>query len=313
LCRRNAFFAVLGIFCFALSSISFASGFSDYFNSAAPSVGMSFLKIGMGARAVALGGAYSPIVKDATAVYWNPGAVIYSDGMDVNFSHLSLMEGINYEFAAISTGDGNQGIGIGLGGLFYGGMELRDERASVDPIGTFDAYSFLVKLSYGHKLGNDFIGGVSIDGILEKIYVYSASTYTIDFGLRYSPSILKSVSISLNINNLGPKVVFVDETTRLPLATKLGFAFSKKMGKTNVILASEVSKSIDSPISGAVGIEGSYSFISLRVGYNYSKMNSIRWAGGLGVKYRFASIDYSFSPYLLDLGTKQVASVSFDF
>ena len=32
-----------------------------------------FLKIGIGARALALGGAYSAIADDASALYWNPG------------------------------------------------------------------------------------------------------------------------------------------------------------------------------------------------------------------------------------------------
>jgi len=310
---KKVVFVVLSVFFLCIKSSGFADGLSDYFNNASPSVGMSFLKIGLGARAVSLGGAYSAIVKDATAVYWNPGAVIYSDGMDVNFNHLSLMQGINYEFVAISTGDGNQGFGIGFGGLFYGGMELRDERPSVEPSGTFDAYNFLVKISYGHRLGSDFIGGVSLAGIIEKIYVYSASTYTVDFGLRYSPQVFKSVAISLNVNNLGPKVIFENETFRLPFTTKLGLSYSRKIRKTNIILCSEVLKSIDTPIVGAFGIETNYSFVSFRFGYNYSKVNATRLAGGMGIKYRFLSIDYSFSPYLLDLGTKQAFSVSFDF
>ena len=31
-----------------------------------------FLKIGIGARALAMGGAYSAVSDDATALYWNP-------------------------------------------------------------------------------------------------------------------------------------------------------------------------------------------------------------------------------------------------
>ena len=34
-----------------------------------------FLKIGIGARALALGGAYSAIADDASALYWNPGGL----------------------------------------------------------------------------------------------------------------------------------------------------------------------------------------------------------------------------------------------
>ncbi|MBA7609330.1 hypothetical protein ES703_16521 [subsurface metagenome] len=286
---------------------------SDYFTTTSPSVGMSFLKIGMGARAVSLGGAYSSVVRDPTAVYWNPAAVIYTEGMDASFSHLSLMEGINYEFIAVSTGDKNQGIGIGMGGVFYGGMELRDERPSEEPLGTFDAYSFLVKLSYGHKLGSDIAAGVSISGILERIYVYSTHTYTFDFGVLYFPPIVKAVVISLNLNNLGPKVTYLDESFRLPLTTKLGCSYRTRKWKTNLTLTTEISKSIDTPLSSAMGIEAGFSYLCLRVGYRFNEKNIVRWSGGLGIKYKFLSIDYSISPYLKDLGIKHCVSLNLDF
>lgn len=285
----------------------------DYFNSTAPSVGMSFLKTGMGARAIALGGAYSPVVKDPTAVYWNPGAVIYTEGLDVSFNHVSLMEDIKYEFIAISSGDGNQGIGLGIGGVFYGGMELRSEKPSVEPIGTFDAYNFLLKVCYGHRFGSDIIGGVSISAIAEKIYIYSTHTYTLDFGMRYSPSIIQPIVISLNLNNLGPKVKYIDESFRLPLTAKLGSSYSKRMGKTDLTLTTELSKAIDTPISSAVGVEASFSYLSIRLGYSFNRENMVRWASGLGIKYKFLSIDYSFSPYLMDLGVKQCISLNLDF
>ncbi len=284
----------------------------DYFNATAPSVGMSFLKIGMGARAISLGGAYSSIVKDPTAVYWNPAAVIYTEGMDVSFSHLSLMEDIRYEFIAISSGDKNQGIGIGMGGLFYGGMELRDENPSEEPVGTFDAYSFLVKLSYGHTLGSDLIGGVSIGGIFERIYVYSTHSYTFDFGIRYFPNIIKPVEFSLNVNNLGPKIKYLDETYRLPFTTKLGCSYKIRMRNTDLIITTEISKSIDSPLSSAVGLETSFSFLSIRFGYSFNEKSALGWASGLGIKYKFLSIDYSVSPYLMDLGIRQAVSLTFD-
>ncbi|MCK4575710.1 PorV/PorQ family protein [candidate division WOR-3 bacterium] len=286
---------------------------SDYFNSTSPSVGMSFLKIGMGARAVSLGGAYSPIVRDPTAVYWNPAAVIYTKGLDASFSHLSLMEDINYEFIAISTGDEKQGVGLGMGGLFYGGMELRDERPSVEPIGTFDAYSFFAKLSYGRRFGGDIIAGVSIGGVLERIYIYSTHTYTIDFGMLYYPQVIKPIVFSLNVNNLGPKVMYIDESFRLPLTTKLGCSYTQRIKKINLTVVTEVSKSIDTPLSSAFGVEAGFSFLSLRMGYSYNKKSVDRWAGGFGIKYKFLSLDYSFSPYLLDLGIKHCISSTLDF
>ena len=173
------------VFCFTVIFGGWTDNLNDYFKSQSPSVGLSFLKVGVGARAVALGGAYSPVVKDPTAVYWNPSGVIFTKGLDVHFSHVSLMEDITYEFVAVSTGDEKQGIGFGMGGVFYGDMEVRGEQPSEEPEGTFNAYSFLSKVSYGRRFGRDIVAGISLSGILEKIYIYSTHTYTIDFGMLY--------------------------------------------------------------------------------------------------------------------------------
>jgi hypothetical protein len=274
---------------------------------------MSFLKVGMGARAVALGGAYSPVVRDPTAVYWNPSGVIFTRGLDVHFSHLSLMEDINYEFIALSTGDERQGIGFGMGGVFYGDMEVRGEQPSTEPVGVFNAYSFLAKVSYGRRLGGDIVGGVSISGILEKIYIYSTHTYTIDFGMLYFLPVLKPTVLSLNVNNLGPKVVYIDETFRLPLTAKMGISYPRKIFMTNMVFSGEVSKSIDSPIMGGLGIESNFSSLSLRFGYQYNESSIQRFSGGVGIRYRFLSLDYTVSPYLMDLGLKHCVSLNLDF
>ncbi|MCB0302022.1 MAG: hypothetical protein KDE52_18315, partial [Calditrichaeota bacterium] len=41
--------------------------------------GMSFLKIGVGARAGGMGEAYAAVADDATATYWNPAGLMASD------------------------------------------------------------------------------------------------------------------------------------------------------------------------------------------------------------------------------------------
>ena len=47
----------------------------------------TFLEIGVGARAAAMGGAYAAISDDATALYWNPAGVAWVDGLQIEFMH----------------------------------------------------------------------------------------------------------------------------------------------------------------------------------------------------------------------------------
>ena len=305
----------MGVVLFVLSGLAHAQltgNFDDFLNSTAPSVGMSFLKIGLGARAVSLGGAYAPIVRDPTAVYWNPAAVVYSKGIDFNFSHLMLMEGIRYEFFALSTGDGKQGIGLGMGGVFYGDMELRGETPSEDPAGMFTAYSFLLKLSYGRSFGNGFVAGASVTGIIERIYTYSTNAYAFDVGILYHLPVFRPLAVSLNVSNLGPKILYVDETYRLPLTGRWGTSYATRKGNITFTAAADISKSIDSPLTTGVGIEAAISWFALRGGYRLNDKNVTSWSGGFGVRYRFLSIDYSLSPYGMDLGRKHCFSLNVD-
>jgi hypothetical protein len=305
----------MGVVLFVLSGVAHAQwsdNIRDFFGTQAPSVGMSFLKIGLGARAVSLGGAYAPVVRDPTAVYWNPAAVIYSEGTDFNFSHLMLMEGIRYEFFALSTGDGRQGVGLGIGGLFYGDMELRGETPSEDPAGMFTAYSFLLKLSYGRSFGGDFVAGATVSGIIERIYTYSTNAYGFDVGILYHVPIIRSLVVSLNVTNLGPKILYIDETFRLPLTGRMGVAYPIQKGSVDFMVVGDVSKSIDSPLTTGVGLEAKRSWFALRGGYRFNDTNVTNWSGGFGVCYRFLSIDYSLSPYSMDLGRKHCISLNVD-
>ncbi|MBI4062852.1 MAG: UPF0164 family protein, partial [Elusimicrobia bacterium] len=48
---------------------------TDGFAVAQTNSGFSFLKIGVGARPIGLGSAYTAMANDATAIYWNPAGL----------------------------------------------------------------------------------------------------------------------------------------------------------------------------------------------------------------------------------------------
>ena len=60
-----------------------------------------FLKIGVGARAIGMGGAQTGVTGDISAIYWNPAAL---SRMNINselmFNHVKWLADINFDFAA---------------------------------------------------------------------------------------------------------------------------------------------------------------------------------------------------------------------
>ena len=46
-----------------------------------------FLSIGVGSNAVGMGGAYTAVADDATAMYWNPAGLSFHDTKEIYFNH----------------------------------------------------------------------------------------------------------------------------------------------------------------------------------------------------------------------------------
>lgn len=57
-----------------------------------------FLKIGVGARAAAMGGSFNALASDVTSIYWNPAGLARQQGSELFFSHTSWLAGISHEF-----------------------------------------------------------------------------------------------------------------------------------------------------------------------------------------------------------------------
>jgi len=68
-----------------------------------------FLKIGVGARASALGDAFVAIANDVSALYWNPAGLVQFKNDEIIFSHNKWVVDINHDF---------------LGGVYHFGITL---------------------------------------------------------------------------------------------------------------------------------------------------------------------------------------------
>jgi hypothetical protein len=88
-----------------------------------------FLSEGVGARALAMGGAYVAVADDATANYWNPAGLTFVRGPEIGFSHVTMFDELaNYDAFTLSVPVG-QTIGLGLTWI----------RLGVDDIPRYDA------------------------------------------------------------------------------------------------------------------------------------------------------------------------------
>ena len=105
------------------------------------SAGLAFLKLGVGARPIALGDAYTAVGGDVSSIYWNPAGMMAVEGTDVGLMHAEWFQDIRYEFAGGVRSFGDHAFGVSLVGLYMDDLERRDGPTS-DPIGHFGVFDF---------------------------------------------------------------------------------------------------------------------------------------------------------------------------
>ncbi len=143
--------------------------------------GTTWLEIGMGGRAAALGEAGSASSLGPSATYWNPALVGMQNGVEVMNASWAL--GTVSQFVSGSFNLGDFGLGASIIHVDSGDLEQRD-RPSTLPNGSFEARQYAAGLSLAYEL--PFYGiraGVTSRYLSDKIYVYSADGWSIDAGL----------------------------------------------------------------------------------------------------------------------------------
>ena len=166
-----------------------------------------FLKIGPGARALAMGGTYVGISDDIYAVYYNPAGVAISQGNgQVAFNHTQWLADISYDFAAASLNIES------LGSLFISVTSLRVPEEKVRtfdyPEGNgqfWDASSVSFGVGYAKSLTDRFSIGFNAKYIQESIWSSSASGFALDVGTYYITP-FNDLVIGASITNFGSKM-----------------------------------------------------------------------------------------------------------
>jgi len=79
-----------------------------------------FLRIGVGARALAMGGAFTALADDATSFYWNPAGLASVKKMVIHVDHVPMFDGLaQFNTANFSMGL-NRNMTVGLSWIRHG-------------------------------------------------------------------------------------------------------------------------------------------------------------------------------------------------
>ena len=289
-------------------------------STAADKFAAEVLKIGLGARAMGMGGAFTALSNDASGAYWNPAGLNHIGSREAMLQHASQFGGtFSNNFGSIVLPIEGSPATIALTGIYqsYGDItvttdakigEDQDGNPILDPskFRFESAYDLGLLLSYARPLGEQWSTGVNVK-LLRSSLAGEGSSFGIgaDLGFQYLPS--DKVQFGVRLADITTTRLFWDsgknETVSptvtigaagtqpisalhgaLTLALDFGLAFED--------LDEQAAQFKTGSTTGTIMAGAEYWYretVALRLGSDQSNLTA-----GAGVRYKSLGVDYAY-------------------
>jgi hypothetical protein len=282
--------------------------------------GMKWLSIPVGARASALGSAFTASTPDAGSVFWNPAGVALLHGNSVFVSQTQWIADVDVNAAALSIEAGNLGT-FGVHAMVvdwgtFNGTRFTSGAGLFEETGEFSPSDFAIGVTYARQISDKFAFGGNVKFLREDLgsglegsfsapveYSATLNVLALDFGTIYYTG-YKDLRLAMTIRNVSQETKYRFESFPLPLTFRFGMA----MDVAKVFMDDDMDQSVTLSIDAVnerdfservhFGLEYGFSdLLFLRGGYktNYDEEN-ITFGGGARVKVSnyAVAVDYGY-------------------
>jgi hypothetical protein len=232
----------------------------------------AYLKMGVGARALGMGSAFTAVANDSTAAFWNPAGLARLKKAEASFMHADLSMDRDYNFFnyahPLKDRNGNdQGvvalshISFGVDGIPETKLATLDQFGTSLPAGTelpatrpdgsywpgesvqifsyFDDTEKSTFGSYARKLSDRWYGGINLKYLSQDLFTNSADTFGLDLGFMYEAN--EKATLGLSIRDIGESLEWdtpSGQSDRIP-TTLAGIAYQ---ANEKLMLAADINK-----------------------------------------------------------------------
>ena len=283
--------------------------------------GGQFLKIGVGARAAGMGGAYVAMTDDATAVFWNAAGIarVEEGKSQISINHANWPAELSYDQVGyvFHMKKIPGAFAVHARALT---MKPMEETTAFQPFGTgrtFDAGMMSAGLTYARSFTDKFSAGVTVNMIHTGLADLSQQTFAVDIGTLYDVG-AAGMKIGMAIQNIGSQEKFIEREARIPSIFRVGTTATLFKGGDQKLTGSfEFSHPPDNSERVNVGAEYAFhQYLFLRGGYAFN-YDAEGMSGGIGFHFPasvagMADLDYAYTD-MLDLGAAHRFSTRFQF
>ena len=277
----------------------------------------SFLKIGVGARAVGMGEAFVAVANDPSAIVWNPAGLASILRQELQFTHTAWPGDVNYEYAIYVLPSRRLGGSLAVqAGVLSTQLDETDEFHPFGTGRTFTYSDFVVGVAYGRRWTDKLLIGAGVKYVREDLGSQVGGPVTtatlVDLGSIYYLG-YGSVRIATSLSNFGPEMTptgsyvspYTGETRNYdgfdpPIQFRYGLAFEAfENARQRLTVSTEILQPADNAQRVKVGLEWALQRrFSLRTGYNFNA-DVMRLSAGLGIvmplKLAQGSFDYTYT------------------
>jgi len=286
---------------------------------AAETAGFAFLQVPVGARAVALGSAFSSVTGDPIALYWNPASALSVSSSMITTNYTGYLMDMQAGFAGWVSPRESDAVGVSLN-YFYGGTFPRTTMS--DPLGTGDEFSsnsIALAGTYARRITDELSAGLSGKFVYSSIDTYSGNAFLADAGLSWAPGAIEHLRTALVVRNAGiqTKAFFRDND---PMPTEVAAGANLRLMQERLMLTADATMPVNGDFWAGAGAEYTpVDLLTLRIGANTRDMNAADKAGGgfvdgmafgIGTRWQRFGLDYSYKPFA-DLGSVHRISLAF--
>ncbi|MEW6618793.1 MAG: PorV/PorQ family protein [bacterium] len=253
---------------------------------AASDTGADFLKLGVGARASAMGEAFCAVADSVDSIYYNPAGLARLKQKEV-----SAMYGDKREDTArtlltyCQPLEDEDEAGVFACGIIYqdlGEIETRNNQNQFT--GNLNPNEFALLFAYARPYTDNLSIGGNLKYIQRDLKKVKAKGFALDLGVLYYPQ-LPDLTLGACLENLGTKI----EGDELPLNLRVGLAYCPIENLTGTIDLNQ--PLYNSKLGTNVGLEYTYNILAVRIGY----LNKGREVSGLTYGFGFKVIAAGFS------------------